>query len=84
MLNLTDPVIKVADVIRRVHNVETCEDDYDKGRDDGDDTDDDVDDGHESGLGRLVPSCQACDPLDKVQSSDPVSLSVRDLISAKR
>ena len=77
-------MIKVADVIRSVHNVKTCEDDYDKGGDDGDDTDDDVDDGHDPGLCRLVTSCQACDPLDQVQSSDPVSLSVRDLISTKR
>ena len=77
-------MIKVANVIRSVHNVETCEDDQDKGGDDGDDTDDDVDDGHDPGLGRLVPSRQACDSLDKVHSSGPVSLSVRDLISAKR
>ena len=57
-------MIKVADVIWSVHNVETCEDDKDKGDDDGDDIDDDVDDGHDPGLGRLVPSCQGCDPLD--------------------
>ena len=57
-------MIKVADVIWSVHNVETCEDDKDKGDNDGDDIDDDVDDGHDPGLGRLVPRCQACDPLD--------------------
>ena len=75
LTHLSDPVVKVADVIRSVHNVETCEDDHDKGGDDGDDADDDVDDGHEPGLGRLVPRGQASDPLHQVERPDPVSLS---------
>ena len=68
-------MIEVADVIGSVHDVEACEDDQDQGGDDGDDADDDVDDGHEPGLGCLVPRGQACDPLDKIESPDPVSLS---------
>ena len=79
-LNLSDPVVKVADVIGSVHNVQTGEDDHDKGGDDGDDADDDIDDGHQPGPGRLVPSGQACDPLHQVEGPDPVSLSKWDLI----
>ena len=65
-------MIKVADVVWSVDNVETCEDDHDEGGDDGDDADADVDDGHDLG----PPRGEASDPLDEVEGPDPESLSI--------